>query len=624
MAIYNGDYRIAMRLDFVDDSLQDTAETLSIGDFFIEHEPLVSSLLDSSEKRLLFIKSRYGGKVVASTEMTEVLKSFIDKYIEVNTLDTTHYHPKLTFLVKFDSGRGNFTFGNQNVQEFQEEIMNNFTKYEPYILRIRRDGVEHVLIPFQNANTVFTTMSLVANETPRTLMNLIIQFIEYMYNNKINILQDYYKWYNDTCKAIDGIGMVDSKQDYELGYIARDLSKIDAVMQLMSAWIEDANANWGTDKPFKYTINTGGITTNNLVAIKLASSNSGDIPVIDVYIRGSNSSIAVNAQASLQINRLGQVLGAQGTWLQYNELGIVHNASWGAETSQWDADGTTALASTQATLWVRGGRTYDVYANTRFLTVTAVTSRAISAPALYRAYKTDVSPTRVLYRGMHMPSSGSFQNYATKSSYRYLPGLTVSGGSPSYFVNGPGGQPWVAEFYNSNTKFRVRNTITGAVGLDVNVGTAHSENKIVLQDVNFTNSKYVYLSSTKPSYTTLAVYDSYLNKTWYGTRKTSYILNATGGQTVFLNQSWGADVSPGNRVYTNAPVVIANFPLIDSETGMDLITQAGQNAGVEVFLRANIAAGAYIDPSECRGRLSYAVLVNVSSQHESYSYYEWR
>jgi len=343
------DFRIGIKLQFVDDTKQSNSDTLLIGDYVDKYIEVPASQLPMTDKRLLWMKAKEGSKVIAGTEELPRLEEFIEKFIEVNTVDSTGYQPKLTFLV--DTNAEHSILDQDVIDHFQQKVedMKLVTDptspqnwISPYILRTQNDLVTQMVVPFVNDNMVFSTITLKTGENPRILEALIVQLICYCENAEVGLIDMFNRWMLQVDQRIS----FDEKnlliQDKSIADVQSDILFYDVYRQMFDSWITDAKT-YVENKPYYYTLDTRGYSTSQALAIRAYSSNGSDIPVITLHMMDGLALTKENA--SMKVTRYGACIEAS------------YNKELAGEFWPY-------LNDSGSTFRVRGQRMYQFFANT--------------------------------------------------------------------------------------------------------------------------------------------------------------------------------------------------------------------------------------------------------------------
>lgn len=153
-----------------------------------------------------------GGEVRPMTCISRFKCGFTAKRVTTNT---ELHDPSLQFMCKFDPS-GNYTYtGTDVIDQFKKDYRENYDKYKPYILEVKRDGVRHKVIPYMSEHCVFTELTF-ENESFRDVGKLVEKMMKVLVRDQNNIFVRANKVYTDTTKFIKSHLELNAQQEVKL------------------------------------------------------------------------------------------------------------------------------------------------------------------------------------------------------------------------------------------------------------------------------------------------------------------------------------------------------------------------------------------------------------------------
>lgn len=131
------------------------------------------------------------------------------------TTNTELHDPSLQFMCKFDPS-GNYTYtGTDVIDQFKKDYRENYDKYKPYILEVKKDGVRHKVIPYMSEHCVFTELTF-EDEQFRDVGKLVEKMMKVLVRDQNNIFVRANKVYTDTTKFIKTHLELNAQQEVQL------------------------------------------------------------------------------------------------------------------------------------------------------------------------------------------------------------------------------------------------------------------------------------------------------------------------------------------------------------------------------------------------------------------------
>lgn len=153
-----------------------------------------------------------GGEVRPMTCIRRFKTSFTAKRV---TTDSELHDPSLQFMCKFDPS-GNYTYtGTDVIDQFKKDYRENYDKYKPYILEVKKDGVRHKVIPYMSEHCVFTELTF-ENENFRDVGKLVEKMMKVLVRDQNNIFVRANKVYTETTKFIKAHLELNAQQEVKL------------------------------------------------------------------------------------------------------------------------------------------------------------------------------------------------------------------------------------------------------------------------------------------------------------------------------------------------------------------------------------------------------------------------
>lgn len=277
----NKNVRIAIKLNHKNDSISESSEAISYGDY------------QWNDRRFLHLANGNNEWLLFKDENTDDILNLIKDIIQIGKVNDLIPEPCLTYIYQFDEN-GNAYYSPEVISKWREYMDDKRNDIKPYICNIY-DGLRIELFPIFHEKLVISTVSLddgvIYNDIGKATEALLNKFINIENNLTFRVV----KMYDKCMKIAHDLHLLDVNQDVRLTDLWGQIINYNGVMDEIWGWLP--NVNMYQHPATQHRINLSTSDTNYLYKYVLEETSKDDLtPVYNTVVSCESTSPAITGE----------------------------------------------------------------------------------------------------------------------------------------------------------------------------------------------------------------------------------------------------------------------------------------------------------------------------------------